>query len=60
MDSSTSENEAATAVVSVPARVPRPQEIFDNLNGVIVGHYVMKKALCVSIYNHYRDKLQKR
>ena len=41
---------------------PSPQEMFDHLNGVIVGHYVMKKAMCVSVFNHYRhdDKLQKR
>ena len=30
-----------------------PQTIFEHLNGVIVGHYVMKKALSVSIFNHF-------
>lgn len=30
-----------------------PHRIFEHLNGVIVGHYVMKKALSVSVYNHY-------
>lgn len=32
---------------------PPPQQIYEYLNGHIIGHYVMKKALSVAIYNHY-------
>ena len=32
---------------------PPPQKIYEYLNGHIIGHYVMKKALSVAIYNHY-------
>jgi ATP-dependent protease Clp ATPase subunit len=32
---------------------PPPQLINDYLNGHIIGHYVMKKALSVAIYNHF-------
>jgi ATP-dependent protease Clp ATPase subunit len=31
---------------------PSPHTLFEHLNGEIVGHYVMKKALSVAIYNH--------
>jgi len=34
---------------------PPPQQINDYLNGHIIGHYVMKKALSVAIYNHYSN-----
>jgi ATP-dependent protease Clp ATPase subunit len=34
---------------------PPPQKIYEYLNGNIVGHYIMKKALSVSIYNHFCD-----
>ena len=32
---------------------PPPHSIVDYLNGHIIGHYVMKKALSVAIYNHF-------
>jgi ATP-dependent protease Clp ATPase subunit len=34
---------------------PPPQQINDYLNGHIIGHYVMKKALSVAIYNHFSN-----
>ena len=36
---------------------PPPQQINDYLNGHIIGHYVMKKALSVAIYNHFSSTL---
>ena len=39
---------------------PPPQKIFEQLNGDLIGHYIMKKALCVAIYNHYSDVSMKR
>ena len=36
---------------------PPPQQINDYLNGHIIGHYVMKKALSVAIYNHFSSSL---
>ena len=32
---------------------PPPHKIVEYLNGHIIGHYVMKKALSVAIYNHF-------
>ena len=32
---------------------PPPHKIVDYLNGNIIGHYVMKKAISVAIYNHF-------
>ena len=40
---------------SISRLPPPPQQINDYLNGHIIGHYVMKKALSVAIYNHYSN-----
>ena len=32
---------------------PPPHKIVDYLNGSIIGHNVMKKAISVAIYNHF-------
>ena len=32
---------------------PPPHKIVEYLNGHIIGHHVMKKALSVAIYNHF-------
>ena len=32
---------------------PPPHQILEYLNGHIIGHYVMKKAISVAIYNHF-------
>ena len=32
---------------------PPPHQIVEYLNGHIIGHYVMKKAISVAIYNHF-------
>lgn len=32
---------------------PPPQKICEYLNGYIIGHDVMKKALSVAMFNHY-------
>ncbi|MFN8016115.1 MAG: ATP-dependent Clp protease ATP-binding subunit ClpX [Acidimicrobiia bacterium] len=34
--------------------LPKPQEIFDYLNGYIVGQDQAKKILSVAVYNHYK------
>lgn len=39
---------------------PPPQKMFDYLNGHLIGHYIMKKALCVAVYNHFCDVVMKR
>ena len=55
------QSSSSTSSSESGGETPSPKEIFEHLNGVIVGHYVMKKALCVSVFNHYRDeKLMKR
>ncbi len=35
-------------------RYPRPREIYDELNRYVVGQDRAKKALSVSVYNHYK------
>ncbi|XP_059097314.1 ATP-dependent Clp protease ATP-binding subunit ClpX-like isoform X2 [Tigriopus californicus] len=41
---------------TVASRIPPPpQQIYEYLNGHIVGHYIMKRALSVAIYNHFCD-----
>ena len=32
---------------------PPPHKIVEYLNGHIIGHYVMKKAISVAVYNHF-------
>ena len=39
---------------------PPPQQIFEHLNGHLIGHYIMKKALSVAVYNHYSHVNMKR
>ena len=39
---------------------PPPQLIFEELNGHLIGHYIMKKSLCVAVYNHFCDVNMKR
>ncbi len=39
---------------------PPPQRIFEHLNGHLIGHYIMKKALSVAAYNHFSDVAVKR
>ena len=43
-----------------PVMPPPPQKIFEYLNGHLIGHYIMKKALSVAVYNHYSDAVVKR
>ena len=43
-----------------PRMPPPPQKIFEYLNGHLIGHYIMKKALSVAVYNHYSDAVVKR
>src|SRR5687768_12978933 len=40
-------------------RFPRPKEIFDELNKYVVGQDRAKKALSVSVYNHYKRVAQR-
>jgi ATP-dependent Clp protease ATP-binding subunit ClpX len=35
-------------------RYPRPREIYDELNRYVIGQERAKKALSVSVYNHYK------
>ena len=39
--------------VFVP-RVPSPQEIFEGLDGYVIGQERAKKVLAVAVYNHYK------
>ena len=34
-------------------KYPRPREIYDELNKYVIGQDRAKKALAVSVYNHY-------
>ncbi len=51
---------AAAAVASSLGPPPPPQKLFEYLNGHLIGHYIMKKALSVAVYNHYSDVSMKR
>src|SRR5438270_1878803 len=44
------EREVAEAITQVPT----PQEIKDTLDGYVIGQEQAKKALAVSVYNHYK------
>src|SRR6187200_499351 len=44
------EREVAEAITQVPT----PQEIKDTLDGYVIGQEQAKKALSVSVYNHYK------
>src|SRR5262245_64178833 len=35
-------------------KYPRPREIYDELNKYVIGQDRAKKALAVSVYNHYK------
>jgi ATP-dependent Clp protease ATP-binding subunit ClpX len=34
--------------------LPKPREIYDFLNGYVIGQDVAKKSLAVAVYNHYK------
>jgi len=34
--------------------LPKPREIYDFLNGYVIGQDAAKKALAVAVYNHYK------
>ncbi|MDX2021114.1 MAG: ATP-dependent Clp protease ATP-binding subunit ClpX [Deltaproteobacteria bacterium] len=40
-------------------KYPRPKEIYDELNKYVVGQDRAKKALSVSVYNHYKRVAQR-
>ncbi|MDO5662418.1 MAG: ATP-dependent Clp protease ATP-binding subunit ClpX [Brachybacterium sp.] len=48
------EIQAAQPVSEERTRLPRPHEIFDFLEGYVVGQEPAKKALAVAVYNHYK------
>jgi len=35
-------------------KIPKPKEIFDFLNGYVIGQESAKKYLSVAVYNHYK------
>ncbi|WP_442914118.1 ATP-dependent Clp protease ATP-binding subunit ClpX [Kribbella sp. NBC_00359] len=38
----------------LPARLPKPREIREFLDGYVIGQDEAKKALAVAVYNHYK------
>jgi ATP-dependent Clp protease ATP-binding subunit ClpX len=48
------EEEFAEAPELVPGELPKPREIYDFLNGYVVGQEGAKKTLAVAVYNHYK------
>lgn len=48
------DEEAVEVVEESAFELPRPQEIFDHLQEFVVGQEAAKKALSVSVYNHYK------
>ncbi|GAB2638117.1 ATP-dependent Clp protease ATP-binding subunit ClpX [Kribbella swartbergensis] len=38
----------------LPARLPKPREIHEFLDGYVIGQDEAKKALAVAVYNHYK------
>ncbi|MBO5657941.1 MAG: ATP-dependent Clp protease ATP-binding subunit ClpX [Duodenibacillus sp.] len=37
-----------------PLRVPTPQELFDHLDGYVIGQTKAKRVLSVAVHNHYK------
>ncbi|RKW69763.1 ATP-dependent Clp protease ATP-binding subunit ClpX [Galactobacter caseinivorans] len=48
------DEEAVEVVEESAFELPRPREIFDHLQEFVVGQEAAKKALAVSVYNHYK------
>ncbi len=48
------EEELAEGVELSLGELPKPHEIFDFLNGYVVGQDNAKKSLAVAVYNHYK------
>ncbi|WP_406049839.1 ATP-dependent Clp protease ATP-binding subunit ClpX [Kribbella sp. NBC_00889] len=48
------EGELSDISDDLPARVPKPREIREFLDGYVIGQDDAKKALAVAVYNHYK------
>ncbi|MRJ78110.1 ATP-dependent Clp protease ATP-binding subunit ClpX [Aeromicrobium sp. SMF47] len=48
------EEELAEGAELSLGELPKPQEIFDFLNGYVIGQDGAKKSLAVAVYNHYK------
>ncbi len=48
------EEELAEGAELSLGELPKPQEIFDFLNGYVIGQNGAKKSLAVAVYNHYK------
>lgn len=48
------EEELGEAADSDEMVLPTPQEIFDHLEGYVIGQEVAKRSLAVAVYNHYK------
>jgi ATP-dependent Clp protease ATP-binding subunit ClpX len=48
------EEELAESPESDLSELPKPREIYEFLNGYVVGQEDAKKALSVAVYNHYK------
>ncbi len=48
------EEELAEGAELSLGELPKPQEIYDFLNGYVIGQNGAKKSLAVAVYNHYK------
>lgn len=59
LDEAIHNNKAADDSMNL-AKLPKPQEIKEFLDGYVIGQDAAKKSLCVAVYNHYKRLLQTR
>ena len=48
------EEELGEAAEADETVLPTPQEIFDHLEGFVIGQEAAKRSLAVAVYNHYK------
>ncbi len=48
------DDELAGEVVDPASELPKPAEVYDFLDGYVIGQGRAKKALSVAVYNHYK------